>query len=175
MKQFLRYQISGTVFLLWLVIFYYGKKSTDLETLTMCIFNDLTTIKSLTGLLSALPIGVIIHQFSVNFKNWVVAPFCSEFSDYPNSEIMKKQNDTCKYCLEKISNLNSFYYVRFDNGLLAPLFAWLIVNLFTEGHTNWVWSFLAILIGVVLIAYIPRLRKEIREYNAIIHSTSQKR
>lgn len=174
LKQFLRYQVSGTIFLLWLVVFHYGKDAASLECLFLEIANHISIIQSLAGVLYALPIGVLIHQISVNIKNWVVAVPFKEFDDCPDLGLFENQDDTCKYCREKISNLNSFYYVRMDNGLLAPLFAWLITNSFATDQTYQIWWWVAIIIGIALLSYIPRLRKEINIYNEVLRSFEHK-
>lgn len=128
MKQFLRYQISGMVFITWVVIYYYGSKTGNtLDLLCKILSNDLNL--ALSGLVSALPIGILIHQFSVVLKNWMVAKVvrCEHFSDCPDTFAVHGLNsdnyEYTKYLLERVSNLNSFYYVRVDNGLLAPLLA----------------------------------------------------
>ena len=71
MKQFLRYQISGTVYIIWAVIFYYGSHANNLNELTPAIHGDLQNLNLILGLVAALPIGVIIHQLSVLIKNYL--------------------------------------------------------------------------------------------------------
>jgi hypothetical protein len=167
LKQFLRYQISGTVFLIWLLVFYYGREASTVELLIFCIFSDLTAIKSVVGLFSAIPIGVIIHQSSVLFKNFVVAKCWSEFDDSPRERIyisLEKYPKRTSYVLERISNLNSFYYVRVDNGFVSPVIAWIIVSCSMDGEINNIWSMSAFFIGLSLVIYISRIKKEIRQY-----------
>lgn len=175
MKQFLRYQISGMVFIFWLIIFYFGTSTSEPIKLIELLKNNYSNnigIKSIIGLLSALPIGVVIHQISVEIKNWIVAQFISEFNDYPNENRINSTSKMKDYILERISNLNSFYYVRFDNGILAPLLAYLtVVNIIDSSiHSIWIWS--ALVIGFTLALYFIRIRNEIKEYNRILDANS---
>jgi len=83
MKQFLRYQISGTVFIIWCVVFFFGKDSDNLHELIQSVTPYLGNMKIIVGLAVAMPIGVLIHQFSVLIKNWIVSQKWDEFSDLP--------------------------------------------------------------------------------------------
>ena len=173
MKQFLRYQISGTTYLLWLVVFIYGSDTASLVELTKLIHTEIQSIKALLGVVAALPIGVMIHQFSVLLKNFVFSKKGSVFNDFPIKERVQKLNLDEKrtvYILERISNLNSFYYVRFDNGLLSPLLAWFTVSCLMGRPINCVWPVTAAIIGLVTVIYIKRIHSEINEYNAILES-----
>jgi len=174
MKQFLRYQISGTVYILWCVVFYYGKNAENLNALASLLYLNLKDLKVIAGLAVALPVGVIIHQLSVLIKNFLIANIWKEFDDSPQDLIILKLNDEDKnhieYCLERISNLNSFYYVRFDNGVLSPLLASLTVNGFMGCNIVGMWAWTAILIGLVTIAYIPRIHSEMKTYNSILNN-----
>ena len=171
MKQFLRYQISGMVFIFWLIIFYFGKDTSEpikLMELLKDSYSEDIGIKSIVGLLSALPIGVVIHQISVEFKNWIVGYFVGEFNDFPNEKRINSTSEMKAYILERISNLNSFYYVRFDNGILAPLMAFLIVRNIIDTPINDIWIYCALMIGIILSVYIFRIRNEIKKYNQIL-------
>ena len=116
MKQFLRYQVSGMVFIIWIIIFYYGSKTDNtLELLRTIVKTDVNL--PLSGLVSALPIGVLIHQFSVVLKNWAFSkvPGWQHFSDHPATiavhGLYSEKQEYTKYLLERVSNLNTFYYV----------------------------------------------------------------
>ncbi len=173
MKQFLRYQISGTVFILWCVVFYYGENATNLNKLASLLYSNLKDLKIIAGLAVALPVGVIIHQLSVLIKNFLIAKIWKEFDDLPQDSIILKLNEDknhIEYCLERISNLNSFYYVRFDNGVLSPLIASFTVNGFMGCNIIGVWAWTAIIIGFITIAYIPRIYSEIKIYNSILNN-----
>lgn len=128
MKQFLRYQISGTTFIIWIIIFYYGSISENTVTMLSNISDNSLTVP-LSGVITALPIGVLIHQLSVFLKNIVFSTLLDMkyLSDDPStfdfSGLASSRRDYIKYILERISNLNSFYYVRVDNALLAPILA----------------------------------------------------
>jgi len=157
--------------LLWVVVFLYGSDTTNLFELTNAIQSETKNIKALLGVVVALPIGVLIHQFSVLLKNFVFSRKGSVFSDFPIKERIQKLKTEEKitvYILERISNLNSFYYVRFDNGLLAPLLAWFTVSCWMGRQVNCVWLVTAGVIGLVTIIYIKRIHSEIKEYNEIL-------
>jgi len=172
MKQFLRYQISGMVFLLWLFIFLHESSSLDhLESLIKSLKNEKMIV--VIGIASALPIGVIIHQFSVLIKNWILAKFfCLDYlSDMPDKRVIDqidKDNPKIDYILERISSLNSFYYVRFDNGVLAPFMAYISACNLTEYTLKNI--DLAIVIGAVTSVYLYRIYKELGEYKSILIS-----
>jgi len=166
MKQFLRYQISGSVFVLWFLTFYFGTNNWNLLP-TIILLKD----HILTGLAISMPIGVLIHQFSVLIKNWIIGKFAKEFSDFPDSKLISKltiqNNDRVKYCIERISNLNSFYYVRFDNGILAPFLA-ILFSLFCGVDFKYKLFLYFMLMGFITFIYIFRIYKEIKEYIEII-------
>lgn len=171
MKQFLRYQVSGITFILWCAFYYFSTNDCNILTTVRYIVKHESLDKRVAFIIvAAIPIGVIIHQISVLIKNWCVAKFFKEFDDFPKvCQIQKNQtiHENIKYCLEKISNLNSFYYVRFDNGVLAPLFAivfmWFSTGLF---KTNVIILFL--IIAILTSIYIIRIKKELKVYQEII-------
>ena len=170
MKQFLRYQISGMVFIGWSVILYYSDKcGGDLAV----AFKTIAQLdKNLIGAaIGALPIGVIIHQFSVLLKNWVFACFIPQLSDNPklqNLNGLKSEHEPeyTKYILERLSNLNTFFYVRFDNGLLAPGLA----LIFSYWVFELTWDFISglvllmFLIGAFTFSYACRIISELKIY-----------
>ena len=82
MKLFLRYQLTGAVFIGWFIILYYGGQHSDLQEIIKSISN-LKTDHALLSAFVAYPIGVLIHQFSVLLKNMVFAKFHSSLSDAP--------------------------------------------------------------------------------------------
>jgi hypothetical protein len=171
MKQFLRYQISGLIYILWTVIFIYSNQADNIKDyLHLIANNEIFKNEPLYSFIAALPIGVIIHQFSVNIKNHILGKICKELNDYPKEKYIKtlaKNSEYGKYILDKISNLNSFYYVRFDNGFLAPFLA-LITSLMLGYSVNKIAVITAIIIGTLLLYYIPRLCEEIKEYNKLL-------
>lgn len=134
MKILLRYQISGSIFIGWFLLFHYSVHSADLADMATKIMD----ISSLASLIIAMPIGAIIHQFSVTIKNQIYGGTKGLFgegcyqllSDSPKKdptrlilEKYKNEREFVQYISDKISNLNSFYYMRFDCGFLAPLLA----------------------------------------------------
>ena len=168
MKQFLRYQISGSVFIFWIVIFYYGKDTSNPTELIKMIYQKTDGIKAILGLVSAMPIGVLIHQISVQIKNWIVGQFWKEFSDYPNRYRINSENKSKDYILERISNLNSFYYVRFDNGILTPFFSYLIVSNYIEHPIHDIWLIVSSILGIFINLYLIQIYKEIKEYDLLL-------
>lgn len=184
MKLFLRYQLTGTVFIGWFVVFYYASQSKDLHTLVMEI-SKLDTNRTFLTVFTAYPVGVLIHQLSVLIKNFFVVKCCPAFSDAPivfygskthcpNSENTKYKNEVevhselVKYYLDKVSNLNTFYYVRFDNAFLSPFLALIsfciVFDFSTSDHVFLELLLFAVLIFLVTLIYIPRLAGEINNY-----------
>ena len=181
MKQFLRYQVSGMVFIVWLVVFYYSGDSLNIEDFfEKIIGGDFFKNKVFYGFIVALPIGVILHQLSVNIKNHIGVGLCKELDDFPErryiemliktKETDKKEIDKTeyiKYILERISNLNSFYYVRFDNGFLSPFLALIII--IGSGHSvSPIAVSIALGLGWAIFYYISRICKELREYYSML-------
>ncbi|WBE25076.1 hypothetical protein [Denitrificimonas caeni] len=95
MKHFLRYQISGMVFIGWVLILYiathHGFSTESLKSFFIQKYNF-----ALGGLLTALPIGILIHQLSVLIKNWFMTYISDVFSDFPK-----------KYYLDSFDEPNS--------------------------------------------------------------------
>lgn len=175
MKQFLRYQISGTTFIIWVLVF---KESIGSQT-PLELFEKIFLYSGEHWLLIflAMPLGVLIHQFSVVLKNCVIGKFCKCFTDYPlglrnvlNIELSKRES----YFLERISNLNSFYYVRVDNALIAPLLAYLSVLYVVKDSPSRFTSLLAILISALTLPYLIRICQEIKAYRAEIDRCHKK-
>ena len=182
MKQFLRYQISGMVFLFWVLMFYYSGISDNLNDF-IDKFTDGKLFKNefVYTLIAAMPFGVIIHQISVSIKNHIIAKMCKELDDFPQKNYFrnliktgkkysKKEIDKIeytKYILEKISNLNSFYYVRFDNGFLAPFLAFIVV-IASGNSVNNIVVVIAITLGYIMLYYIKRICEELKFYINIL-------
>jgi len=160
------------VFIIWCVIFYYGERASNFNGLFQLIKTSLTNFdtKSLVviGVAIALPIGVLIHQLSVVIKNWIVAKKYIEFSDHPDNISGKVDyaKDSNKYYLERISNLNSFYYVRIDNGVIAPTLAFLLIFIGFDISINCNWLILVLLIAGITVCYIKRIHDEIKIYRS---------
>ncbi|WP_435106906.1 hypothetical protein, partial [Arhodomonas sp. AD133] len=112
MKQFLRYQISGTTFMFWVAIFGIGGRTEGFSDLAKLLYSEAENFRILAGVVVALPIGVLIHQLSVLIKNWVVGRCCKSFSDFPQRTELSDNSEIKKYCLSKISSLNSFSWMR---------------------------------------------------------------
>jgi len=181
MKQFLRYQISGMVFIAWLLIFYYSGISENFDFfLNKIIDGVFFKNRFFYGFIVALPIGVIIHQISVNIKNHIGAKLCKELDDFPQKRYIKKlikaknknkeidKVEYTKYIFDKISNLNSFYYVRFDNGFLAPFLAFILI-ISCGYNISPIPVSIAISLGCIILYYIPtRICKEIKEYFSML-------
>ena len=131
--------------------------------------------------------NVILHQLSVNIKNHIGVGLCKELNDFPEKRYIemliktkkteekegdKKETDIdkveyTKYILERISNLNSFYYVRFDNGFLSPFLALIII--IGSGHSvSPIAVSIALGLGWAIFYYISRICKELREYYSML-------
>jgi hypothetical protein len=169
MKQFLRYQISGMVFILWIFVFYYSGISDTSDEFINNIQDSIVLNKIVGGFIFAIPFGVIIHQISVTIKNYITVEICKEFDDFPNNyyKIFKDDGEYTKYILDRISNLNSFYYVRFDNGFLAPFLALIVVICFGKNVSGIAIS-VFLFLSMILLSYLPRICTELKEYNSFI-------
>lgn len=169
MKQFLRYQISGMVFIGWVLILYIATHH-DFSIGKLNSFFSQGHDFALGGLLTALPIGVLIHQLSVLIKNWFMTSLSDVFSDFPKQYYLESldgpNSKKAEYILERISNLNSFYYVRFDNGLLAPLLSILFSYHFFSFNPLEYWCVTLIMscIGGITVIYIIQIHKEMQWY-----------
>lgn len=153
----LRYQISGSVFIAWFLLFHYSVHSADFADMATKIMD----ISSLATLVMAIPLGAIIHQFSVTIKNQIFG-LCEE--SYLSDSPMKKPTRTIldgykkasdkeyvKYLDEKISKLNSFFYMRFDNGFLAPLLAFSLFFVTSDLNFAYICNALAIYIVLIIV------------------------
>lgn len=155
LKILLRYQISGSIFIGWFLLFHYSVHSADFADMATKIMD----ISSLGALVLAIPIGAIIHQFSVTIKNQIFgAKFIPILSDSPMklngvtasilNALSDQENKRLEYIIERITNLNSFYYMRFDCGFLAPCFA-IVLFCFIDNQCI---TFFAASIPLILIA-----------------------
>ncbi|OQY16989.1 MAG: hypothetical protein B6I36_09565 [Desulfobacteraceae bacterium 4572_35.1] len=160
------------VFVGWCVVFYFGSGTDDYNDLLKLIVHHKILIK---GTVIALPIGVMLHQLSVLIKNCIVGYIWPVFNDCPNNYLKKislrgvdLDSGSAKYFLDHISNLNTFYYVRFDNGFLAPLLAWLFVAKGLNKDPKCSWVCAAIVICIVTCAYIPQIFKEMKSYERML-------
>jgi len=172
------------VFFIWIFIFYYSGQANDSHEFLNFFIADTNFEKIIGGIASALPLGVFIHQISVSIKNHIIGKLCTELDDFPKSYLIEKlkSKDTVdtvnieyvKYILERISNLNSFYYVRFDNGFLAPFLAFITILAFGYSiHCIAIVSF--IVVAVILLSYLPRICKELKKYTQLIKSVKEER
>ena len=170
------------VFLFWILIFYYSGVSDNLsDFLDKFIEGKLFKNEFVFTLIAAMPFGVIIHQISVSIKNHIVSKMCKELDDFPQKKYLKNliarnkryskkeinNIEYTKYILEKISNLNSFYYVRFDNGFLAPFLAFIIV-IASGNRVNSIVVAIAIALGFIMLYYIQRICEELKYYSRLL-------
>lgn len=171
MKQLLRYQISGMVFIGWLLIFYFGSQPEGIANLIIKASNN-SQLNNLTfsGLFSALPLGVFIHQISVLIKNCLLAKIFPEYDDFPRTCVLtaldQETNESAKYIVSKISNLNSFYYVRFDNGILAPFLSFLTAIFIFDVSVKSIGSeiIFSVFIALIICCYLGRISRELIWY-----------
>jgi len=122
-------------------------------------------ISSLASLIIAMPIGAIIHQFSVTIKNQIFG-LCEDsyLSDSPMKNPTRailrgfrnsNGGEYVKYIDEKISKLNSFYYMRFDNGFLAPLLAYFLFLTVNEMvSVKYYFNALVMMLIILIIVFI---------------------
>jgi len=224
MKQFLRYQITGSSFFLWMLIFLVvsdisfteqlktqpnllksfttaefllvekGEEAKILSintkennsTIVLRSFNNAMDVKIsrdkiivlnkiessflgtiLTFMVAfSMPIGVMIHQLSVMIKNILARCGLSELSDKPiridqTNEILYKVNE---HVLQKISDLNTYYYIRIDNAVLAPLLAYCLSDYFyTVSLASICWFMIGYII--IMVIYIPVIYLDMKRYN----------
>lgn len=183
-----RYQLSGSIFIGWLLIFYYSSNSASFSDIATKI-SALPIANLFSAVAAGVPIGTIIHQFSVSIKNQIFGKlfgfpyFIDSMQDdakLTDSIVMKYIAETRAQIFtgeiinskitsthEKLSSLNTHYYLRFDNGVLAPIFAYLTFIIITAQENNsllqtFTLLVLALIILVVItfiIHYIKRCKE----------------
>ena len=157
----------------WVAIFGIGGRTEGFSDLAKLLYSEAENFRILAGVVVALPIGVLIHQLSVLIKNWVVGRCCKSFSDFPQRTELCDNSELKKHCLSKISSLNSFYYVRVDNGVLAPFLAWLLISVLIGREIAWYLIGTSLAIGLLTIIYIPRIYCEIKFFQRILTNPDQ--
>lgn len=169
MKLFLRYQLSGTVLVSWWLLFlYYADKSKFCEIQEFILSKNILGV--VFGALALYPLGAFVHQVSVLLKNYLIGRYFFEsFNDFPHVEVKVVLNngkrkldfDRCKFLFEKLSDLNSFFYVRYDMGFVAPLMAFLGTIIFVEVPSfDLVWVVILLVWSAGLLIYMGRLAQE---------------
>ncbi len=193
-----RYQLSGSIFIGWFLVFYYSSNSASFSDIATKI-SALPIANLFSAVAAGIPIGTIIHQISVSIKNQILGKLFGlkyfvdsmvwdsdltdmilkkcirknrqlneiynyphyiekEYKDYFSSDII---NDKIRTTHEKLSSLNTHYYLRFDNGVLAPVFAYLAFILVTAQEKDALLQILFIiflfLIGLFVLALIVAL------------------
>lgn len=196
-----RYQLSGSIFIGWFLVFYYSSNSASFSDIATKI-SALPIANLFSAVAAGIPIGTIIHQISVSIKNQILGKLfglkyfvdsmvwdakltdiilekCIKenrllnriynyphyirggYKDYFSSDII---NDKIRTTHEKLSLLNTHYYLRFDNGVLAPVFAYLAFILVTAQEKDALLQILFIillfLIGLFVLAFIVYLCKK---------------
>lgn len=157
LKLLLRYQISGSIFLGWFLAFCYAYKANSIANFGQQ-FLQFDLLKEFAF---GIPIGAMIHQFSVSIKNQVLGKLCgfkrlidSSKYDFELSDlVLKRYKDETRVQRfhEKISNLNTFYYLRFDAGLLAPYLALLIAIIVFCIHKSYSYIYIILLMFLILV------------------------
>lgn len=190
-----RYQLSGSIFIGWFLVFYYSSNSASFSDIATKI-SALPIANLFSAVAAGIPIGTIIHQISVSIKNQILGKLFGlkyfvdsmvwdsdltdmilkkcirknrqlneiynyphyiekEYKDYFSSDII---NDKIRTTHEKLSSLNTHYYLRFDNGVLAPVFAYLAFILVTAQEKDALLQILFIiflfLIGLFVLSVI---------------------
>lgn len=152
----------------WVAIFGIGGRTEGFSELAKLLYMEAEDFRILAGLVIALPIGVLIHQLSVLLKNWVVGKCFKSFSDLPHRTELPDNSELKKYCLSKISNLNSFYYVRVDNGVLAPFLAWFLISVLVGREVAGYLIVTSVVVGLLAVLYLPRIYCEIKFFQRIV-------
>lgn len=205
LKIWLRYQLSGTVYIAWFLIFYYSSNSYDLTEITAKIFS-LDVLKIFAA---GIPIGAIIHQFSVSLKNQVLGGWFglkffrdsmvddSKLTDHIirrllNNQIKTKAGDfkfiigeNCKSANEvgsdivnskvqaiheKLSSLNTFYYMRVDNGFFAPVLAFIsYILVIASTYDDLPWMTSMIVVAILILALILKFRTKLKCITILKH------
>lgn len=211
MKQFLRFQISGLTCIVWLVLFLLPciditKILNDGETkaivalvgsvalglplgtvihqISITLFSPFRK-KRLGGLRTVLEktsqIAISLGIQNTDAKNQSILVLKQGTKISNGSDKIKKEIDI-EYIRQEISNRYSYYYVRMDNGLIAPCLAY-IVFLFTLlylslGKTTillstpilpfWCIPFVAYIFCFMMLWYIPELLKETDDLENIV-------
>ncbi len=184
-KMIFRYQLSGTVFIIWLLMFNLSVTSASFQDMFTKISSfELSNI--FTAVAVGIPIGTIIHQISIFLKNCIFGklfglPYfvdsmkddakltdciARKYKDLDSSIVNDKITSTHK----KMSDLNTFYYLRFDNGLIAPLFAYIIFTINQSLANGTLWcqgSLFCISLIVVVFLLLPILLKTKSIYSII--------
>lgn len=158
------------VFILWIFIFYSSGLSNNIHEFIDYFQENIFLNKIIGGFIFATPFGIIIHQISVMIKNYISVKICKELDDSPkdNQKAFSENMEYTKYILERISNLNSFYYVRFDNGFLAPFLALLLVVGVGYNVSKFA-VIIFLIICMTLLMYISRICKEMKQYNELLN------
>lgn len=210
LKIWLRYQLSGSVYIAWLLIFYYSSNSYDLIEVTSKIFS-LDVVKIFAA---GIPTGAIIHQFSVSFKNQVLGGWfgLQFFQDsmvddstltnfiirrMGNNQMVLRSNrfvriisgkkprrgrvgdigsdiidSKIRATHEKLSALNTFYYMRVDNGFFAPILAFIsYVLVIASTYDDLPWMTFVIVFIVVLTIVLVKIGSMILIYAKTKHSS----
>jgi len=153
LKQFLRFQANGSAVLLWIIIFL--SMRIDLSVLKNFEGEKIFSLIAFF-VFFAIPVSVIVHQISVTMFNpyrrtrfpffYITRDLCDvaesryktdknavfkavKFSCYLRSIRFNNDAYLClEYLSEELSNRISYYYVRIESGLLAPVLSFLIYS-----------------------------------------------
>lgn len=140
-KMVFRYQLSGGIFIIWFLAFYFSAHSESFSDIFSSAVS-LETTQLITAFIAGIPIGAIIHQLSISIKNQILGRLFNlpYFIDSMVDDARLTDNIAAKYTNiydssiidskitsthKKMSALNTFYYLRFDNGFLAPVLAYI--------------------------------------------------
>jgi hypothetical protein len=217
MKQFLRFQISGLTCLLWVLLFLLpyidfskllgveGMKAavallgsvalglplgTIIHQISISIlspfrkFRFFNKRKILDDLRQRAELLKIINRDTKN-QALLVLQQATRLS-WEEGDLKKELN--IDYVGEEISNRYSYYYVRIDNGVIAPLFA-LIASKLLYNYLSflkapillakpifcpYVMPFIALVICVLMTMYIPELLREVDDLERLILTYEQR-
>ena len=211
MKQFLRFQISGLTCMFWVILFLLpyldvgklieigeGKAITaliGLVTLALPLgtiihqisitvfspFRDRRFCNRRSVLNDLKQLATSLEVTNKDRKNQCLLVLHQGIRISWKDSDVEKDLDV-EYLREEVSNRYSYYYVRIDNGLLAPVFAVLIFCLLKHylqsSHKElflldptlaiWVIPVAATVICLLVLLYIPALLKEVDDLERLL-------
>uniref|UniRef100_UPI003EBBA90F hypothetical protein n=1 Tax=Arhodomonas sp. AD133 TaxID=3415009 RepID=UPI003EBBA90F len=90
--------------------------------------------------------------------------------DYP---VIEPHESVCCGAAYRLVTDSGFYYVRVDNGVLAPFLAWFLINVLVGLEVAWYLIGTSIAIGLLTVIYIPRIYCEIEFFQRILAEQEQ--
>ncbi len=142
------------------------------KTQSLCIH---VLIFSFYIMLLSIPIAIsislwhyLIYIFLFILTTVLLLIFAKDNQDKNNNNKLTVMsiNNNFDSILKKSSNLKTYFYTRFDNGVLAPLFAYMLISYSYQIEINIIC--LSVFISLLMVAYIPILSIEIHKIEDFI-------